>query len=59
MPFVPSCVAAKLPFNKVNIKYLGAREPGEGFGDFCRRVGVPALREAIAGSRGKGRDAAD
>ncbi|MGC2415307.1 MAG: NADPH-dependent assimilatory sulfite reductase hemoprotein subunit [Stellaceae bacterium] len=39
--------------------FAGAREPDEGFGNFCHRIGVPALREAIAESRGRGRDAAD
>ncbi|MFI4949112.1 MAG: NADPH-dependent assimilatory sulfite reductase hemoprotein subunit, partial [Alphaproteobacteria bacterium] len=39
--------------------FAGAREPDEGFGNFCNRIGVAALREVIAGSRGKVPDAAD
>jgi sulfite reductase (ferredoxin) len=29
-----------------------SRQPGEGFGDFCARLGTPALAAAIAGRRG-------
>ncbi|HEV2336802.1 MAG TPA: NADPH-dependent assimilatory sulfite reductase hemoprotein subunit [Stellaceae bacterium] len=39
--------------------FAASRMTGEGFGDFCHRIGVGALREVIAGSRGKVRDAAD
>jgi sulfite reductase (ferredoxin) len=31
--------------------FAGARNAGEGFGDFCHRVGIPALQQAIEGSR--------
>jgi sulfite reductase (ferredoxin) len=36
-----------------------AREPEEGFGDFCHRYGVADLREVVLASRGKVKDAAD
>ncbi len=29
--------------------YAAARAAGEGFGDFCHRIGLPALQEALAG----------
>jgi sulfite reductase (ferredoxin) len=32
-------------------RYARDRETGEGFGDFCHRIGLPALREALAGER--------
>jgi len=28
--------------------FAGARAAGEGFGDFCHRIGMPALQQAIA-----------
>ena len=31
--------------------FAGTRIPGEGFGDFCHRLGRDALREALAGGR--------
>jgi sulfite reductase (ferredoxin) len=31
--------------------FAGARNAGEGFGDFCHRVGIPALQQAIEGPR--------
>jgi sulfite reductase (ferredoxin) len=39
--------------------YAAGREPGEGFGDFCHRVGVAKLHDVAAQSRGKIKDAAD
>ena len=39
--------------------YATGRADGEGFGDFCHRVGVSELREVVAGSRVKVKDAAD
>jgi sulfite reductase (ferredoxin) len=39
--------------------YAASRAPGEGFGDFCHRVGVEQLRDLAAASRSKPRDAAD
>jgi sulfite reductase (ferredoxin) len=39
--------------------YAGARAPGEGFGDFCKHYGVAELREVVAQSRIKVKDAAD
>jgi len=39
--------------------YAKEREVEEGFGDFCHRYGVAALREILTQSRGKARDAAD
>jgi len=39
--------------------YAAGREPGEGFGDFCQRYGVAKLRDVVAQSRGKVKDAAD
>jgi sulfite reductase (ferredoxin) len=36
-----------------------AREPGEGFGDFCHRYGVAELRDVVTASRGRVKDAAD
>src|SRR6185312_8695843 len=39
--------------------YGEAREPGEGFGDFCHRYGVADLREVVLTTRGKVKDAAD
>ena len=39
--------------------FAEAREPGEGFGDFCHRYGVADLREVVLASRGKVKDAAD
>ncbi len=31
--------------------FAGSRMPGEGFGDFCHRLGRQALREALAARR--------
>jgi sulfite reductase (ferredoxin) len=31
--------------------FAGSRNPGEGFGDFCHRIGIPALQRAIEGCR--------
>ncbi len=28
--------------------YAARRQPGEGFGDFCHRIGMPALQQALA-----------
>jgi sulfite reductase beta subunit-like hemoprotein len=28
--------------------YASARANGEGFGDFCHRIGMPALQQALA-----------
>jgi sulfite reductase (ferredoxin) len=28
--------------------YKESRRPNEGFGDFCHRIGIPALQEAAA-----------
>jgi sulfite reductase (ferredoxin) len=39
--------------------FAKGREPNEGFGDFCHRTGVAALREIAAAARGKVKDAAD
>jgi sulfite reductase (ferredoxin) len=39
--------------------YAQDRAPGEGFGDFCHRTGIPALQQVLAEARGKARDAAD
>lgn len=39
--------------------YAKERKTGEGFGDFCQRYGVARLRDLVAGSRGKVKDAAD
>jgi len=39
--------------------YAKQREADEGFGDFCHRVGIPALRQVLLEARGKARDAAD
>jgi sulfite reductase (ferredoxin) len=39
--------------------YAAGRTPGEGFGDFCHRIGVAELREVVAQSRGKVKEAAD
>ncbi|HZK91559.1 MAG TPA: NADPH-dependent assimilatory sulfite reductase hemoprotein subunit [Stellaceae bacterium] len=39
--------------------FAAEREAGEGFGDFCQRYGIAELREVVAQSRGKVRDAAD
>ena len=39
--------------------FASARAAGEGFGDFCHRIGTAELREAVAASRGTVRDAAD
>jgi sulfite reductase (ferredoxin) len=39
--------------------YATGRAKDEGFGDFCHRVGVAELREVVAGSRAKVKDAAD
>ncbi len=30
--------------------FASARAAGEGFGDFCHRVGMPALQQALAAS---------
>ncbi|MGH7059932.1 MAG: NADPH-dependent assimilatory sulfite reductase hemoprotein subunit [Stellaceae bacterium] len=39
--------------------WAGEREPDEGFGDFCRRVGPAALNQAFAHYRGSRANAAD
>ena len=39
--------------------FAAQREPGEGFGDFCHRYGVGALREVAGATRAKVKDAAD
>jgi len=39
--------------------FAAARQPGEGFGDFCHRVGVAELREVVVASRAKVKEAAD
>ena len=39
--------------------FAADRADGEGFGDFCHRMGLPALREALAGSSEGRRHAAD
>ena len=39
--------------------FAEVREPGEEFGNFCHRYGVAALREVVAQSRGRVKDAAD
>jgi sulfite reductase (ferredoxin) len=39
--------------------YATSRREGEGFGDFCHRVGIPALQQVLLDARGKARDAAD
>jgi sulfite reductase (ferredoxin) len=39
--------------------FAADRETGEGFGDFCHRVGLPALQEALARHDGARRHAAD
>jgi sulfite reductase (ferredoxin) len=39
--------------------YAASRRPGEGFGDFCHRVGVARLRDVLAATRDNMRDAAD
>jgi len=39
--------------------FASSRAAGEGFGDFCHRIGIAELREAVAASRGTVRDAAD
>jgi len=31
--------------------FAGSRTAGEGFGDFCHRIGIPALQRVIEGSR--------
>jgi sulfite reductase (ferredoxin) len=31
--------------------FAGSRTMGEGFGDFCHRVGITALQQAIEGCR--------
>ncbi|HEY3911486.1 MAG TPA: NADPH-dependent assimilatory sulfite reductase hemoprotein subunit [Stellaceae bacterium] len=39
--------------------YAAERDIGEGFGDFCHRIGVPALQRVLADNEGARRDAAD
>ncbi|HUC73369.1 MAG TPA: NADPH-dependent assimilatory sulfite reductase hemoprotein subunit [Stellaceae bacterium] len=39
--------------------YAADRAAGEGFGDFCHRVGLPALQQALARDSGVRRHAAD
>jgi len=39
--------------------FAGARGSGEGFGNFCHRIGIPALQKRLAGSSKTLRDAAD
>jgi sulfite reductase (ferredoxin) len=39
--------------------YAGERSQDEGFGDFCHRHGVVALRQVVLDARGKVRDAAE
>jgi sulfite reductase (ferredoxin) len=39
--------------------FAARRGDGEGFGDFCHRIGVAELREVIASVRGAVKDAAD
>ncbi len=39
--------------------FAADRDPGEGFGDFCHRAGLPALQQAIARSVGARLNAAD
>jgi sulfite reductase (ferredoxin) len=39
--------------------FAKGREPGEGFGDFCHRIGVARLRGIAAGAHGRVKDAAD
>jgi sulfite reductase (ferredoxin) len=39
--------------------YAAGRAPGEGFGDFCHRIGVAELRGVVVQSRVKVKDAAD
>jgi sulfite reductase (ferredoxin) len=39
--------------------YADDRQAGEGFGDFCHRVGLPALQQALARSSGARLHAAD
>jgi sulfite reductase (ferredoxin) len=39
--------------------FAASRRPGEGFGDFCHRIGVARLREVLIATREKVRDAAD
>jgi len=39
--------------------YAASRRDGEGFGDFCHRVGVARLREVLAATRAEPRAAAD
>ncbi|MBV9551584.1 MAG: NADPH-dependent assimilatory sulfite reductase hemoprotein subunit [Alphaproteobacteria bacterium] len=39
--------------------FAAERRPGEGFGDFCQRSSLAALRDLVAASRGKLKDAAD
>jgi len=53
-------LADKVPFNGIAevldplfALFASARDAGEGFGDFCHRVGMPALQQALA-ERSKG-----
>jgi sulfite reductase (ferredoxin) len=39
--------------------FAASRRPGEGFGDFCHRIGVARLREVLAATREKVPEAAD
>jgi sulfite reductase (ferredoxin) len=53
-------LADKVPFNGIAevldplfALFASARDAGEGFGDFCHRIGMPALQQALA-ERSKG-----
>ena len=39
--------------------FAARREAGEGFGDFCHRAGLPALKQALGDQGAERRDAAD
>lgn len=40
-------------------QFAAARRPGEGFGNFCHRLGIPELQQIVAAARPGARDAAD
>jgi len=46
-------------FDPLFALYAADRNAGEGFGDFCHRVGLPALQQALARNHGARPHAAD
>ena len=59
-------IADKVAFAEIGVtfdplfaRFAVDREPGEGFGDFCHRLGVPELQRVLAGETGARSYAAD